>query len=81
MKLSPDVMGDGRIVVSGGISGQVSILSTLYKQIFEQKFVQSQTLSREKLLKRLSYEKCACKMLMKLKAGVPNFVIISRSAF
>jgi len=33
---------------------------------FVQKFVQSQTLSREKLLKRLSYKKCEHKMLMKL---------------
>ncbi len=30
------------------------------------RFVQSQTLSREKLLKRLSYKKCVCKILMKL---------------
>jgi len=33
---------------------------------FVQKFVQSQTLIKEKLLKRLSYIKCSCKMLMKL---------------
>jgi len=33
---------------------------------FVRKFVQSQTLSREKLLKRLSYKKCARKTLMKL---------------
>jgi len=39
-----------------------------------QKFVQSQTLSREKLLKRLLYEKCARKMLMKLTLdGRPPF--------
>jgi len=34
--------------------------------IFVKMFVQSQTPSREKLLKRLLYEKWACKMLMKL---------------
>jgi hypothetical protein len=33
---------------------------------FVRKFVQSQTLSREKLLNWLLYEKCARKMLMKL---------------
>ena len=33
---------------------------------FVQKFVQSQTLRREKLLKRLLNKKYACKMLMKL---------------
>jgi len=44
---------------------------------FVQKFVQSQILSREKLLKRLSYEKCVHKRLMKLtpeqffSTGVP----------
>jgi len=32
----------------------------------EQKFLQSQTLSRKNLLKRLLYEKCMRKMLMKL---------------
>ncbi len=32
---------------------------------FVRKFVQSQTLSREKLLKRLLYKKCVRKMLMK----------------
>ncbi len=44
----------------------MSISSTFYGRIFVQKFVQSQTLSREKLLKRLSNEKCECKMFMKL---------------
>jgi len=33
---------------------------------FVRKFVQSQTLSREKLLNLLAYKKCAHKMLMKL---------------
>jgi len=47
-----------------------SISSTFYLHIFVQKFVQSQTLSREKLLKRLSYEKFAHKMLMKLTKGI-----------
>ncbi len=37
---------------------------------FIQKFVQSQTLSREKLLKRLLYKKCSRKILMKLTPGV-----------
>jgi hypothetical protein len=36
------------------------------RAFFEPKFFQSQTLSREKLLNGLSYEKCARKMLMKL---------------
>jgi len=36
------------------------------RAFFIQKFVQSQTLSREKLLNLLSYKKCAHKMLMKL---------------
>jgi hypothetical protein len=37
------------------------------------KFVQSQTLSREKLLNLLSYIKCARKMLMKL---TPPYLLI-----
>jgi len=37
---------------------------------FVRKFVQSQTLSREKLFKRHKYKKCARKMLMKLTRGV-----------
>jgi hypothetical protein len=40
---------------------------------FIQKFAQIQTLSREKLLKRLLYEKCVHKMLMKLTPAV-NFI-------
>jgi len=36
---------------------------------FVRKFVQSKTLSREKLLNLLLYEKCSCKMLMKLTPG------------
>ncbi len=47
---------------------QESILSTFYTRIF-----QSQTLSREKLLKRRPYEKCACKMLTKLMPGLWKF--------
>jgi len=39
------------------------------RAFFIQKFVQSQKLTREKLLKRLSYKKCARKMLMKLTQG------------
>jgi len=38
-------------------------------EFFVQKFFQSQTLSREKLLKRLLYKKFARKMLMKLTQG------------
>ncbi len=37
---------------------------------FVRKLIQSQTLSREKLLKILSYEKCMRKMLMKLTPNV-----------
>jgi hypothetical protein len=47
---------------------------------FVQKFVQSQTLSTEKLLNSLSYEKCECKMLMKLTPGV-DFTNILCAAF
>jgi len=36
------------------------------RKFFIQKFVQSQTLSREELLKRLLYKNCVRKMLMKL---------------
>jgi len=36
---------------------------------FVRTFVQNQTLSREKLLNSLSYEKCAHKMLMKWMPG------------
>ncbi len=41
---------------------------------FVTKFVQSQTLSREKLLKILLYQKCLRKMLMILTPGVNNTV-------
>jgi len=39
------------------------------REFFVPKFVQSQTVSREKLPKRLSYEKGECKTLMKLTPG------------
>jgi hypothetical protein len=45
---------------------QESVSSTFYTCIFIQKFAQSQTLSREKLLNLLLYEKFVRKMLMKL---------------
>jgi hypothetical protein len=45
---------------------QESISSTFYTY-FVQKFVQSQTVSREKLLNLLSYKKCMRKMLTKLR--------------
>jgi len=47
---------------------------------FVQKFVQSQTLSREKLLNLLSYEKCVHKPLMKLTPCL-NFIYILHEAF
>jgi len=56
-----------------------SISSSFYAHIFVRKFVQSQTLSREKLLKRHMYEKFARKTLLKLTPGLissnlrPNF--------
>jgi len=54
-----------------------SISPTFYACIFfVQKFVQSQTLSREKLLKRLTYKKCVHKKLMKLTPG-PNSLPVS----
>jgi len=40
------------------------------RTFFVQKFIQSQTLSREKVPKSLSYEKWTHKMLMKLTPGV-----------
>jgi len=43
------------------------------RSFFVLKFVQSQILSREKLLKRLLYVKDACKMLMKLTPGKTSF--------
>ena len=48
----------------------VNFNNILRTHFFVQKFIQSQTLSREKLLKRLSYEKFAHKMLMKLTKGI-----------
>ncbi len=48
----------------------VHIINILCAHFFVWKFYQSQTLSREKLLKILSYEKRALKMLMKLTPGV-----------
>ncbi len=51
---------------------QESISSTFY-EFFVQKFVQSQTLNREKLLNSFLYKKCARKMLMKLTPGVYIF--------
>jgi len=44
----------------------VNFINILLKDFFVQKFVQSQTLGREKLLKRHSYKKCVRKMLMKM---------------
>jgi len=38
-------------------------------KFFVRKFVKSQILNREKLLKRLLYQKCVRKMLMKLTLG------------
>jgi len=43
--------------------------------LYVQKFVQSQTISRENHLNLLSYEKCASKILMKLMPSV-NFINI-----
>jgi len=62
----------------------VSILSTFYKQLLRQysfiKKFQTQNIVREKLQKALSYEKGACKMLMKLCPGV-NFINILQAAY
>ncbi len=43
-------------------------------KFFVQKFVQSQTLSRKKLLIRILYEKCTNKMLMKLTVTLLIYV-------
>jgi len=62
----------------------VSISPTFYARffanIFAQKKLQSQNVTREKLHKALSYKKHACKMLMKLATGV-NFTNSLRAAF
>jgi len=57
----------------------VNFIKILRAHFFVQKFIQSQTLSREKLLKRVSYKKCACKMLMKFTPGW--FVSVSSAKF
>jgi len=44
------------------------------RAFFVKKFAQSQTLSREKLLKRLLYVKCARKMLMKLTPTILVYI-------
>jgi hypothetical protein len=48
---------------------------------FVQNFVQSQTLSREKLLKRLLYKKLSRKMLMKLTPDGQSQMILGFSHF
>ncbi len=60
----------------------VSILPTFYEQLLHQnplaKKLQTQIVSIEKLRKKLSYEKAACKLLVKLTPGgsiVPRFVL------
>jgi len=40
------------------------------RAFFVRKYVQSLTINRKKLLKRLSYQQCARKMLMKLTPGI-----------
>jgi hypothetical protein len=49
-------------------------------KFFAQKFIQSQTLSREKLPKRLSYKKGMQKMLMKLTPAL-NFINVLQAHF
>ena len=57
---------------------QVTISPTFSEKLLSQfsfsKSVQSLNVSTEKLLKRLSYEKAACKMLVKLVIARPSFV-------
>ncbi len=44
----------------------MSISSKFYARVFRAKVLFPKNVTREKLLKRVLYKKCACKMLMKL---------------
>jgi len=58
----------------------INILQAAFALIFCAKKLQSQTVTREKLFKKLSYEKAAPKMLMKLTLVFtdtkPGFIIV-----
>jgi len=55
-----------RAILTYRLSIRCQFQQHFMRNFFVQKFAQSQTLSREKLLKRISHEKGACKTLMKL---------------
>jgi hypothetical protein len=85
MKLTADVMGDGRIVVSGGVSGQVFLISSaFYWRVF---LYEGKLSSFSQILFGFAIfwhqnisEKVASKKLMKLTPGL-NFINVLHTAF
>jgi len=59
----------------------INILQAAFASIFLRQKLQSQSVTREKLLNLLLYKKRTCKMLVKLTPVVVNFINILQAAF